>query len=231
MKYLLLLICLTLPVTAEDFFSGLHGGHPPLAHGEVDTHEHAQSADDKGLERLQNNLAEIQNNQEELLLKIREITERINQINKQIRVVNPVLDAVEDRKTLEVVAQVRENQLLIENKLRKLVPQEEGKKSLVKDQKTCFENQKQILHAIAQYNLDRGENLVVSGESELEKLKDQGLLKKVPEDPGCNKSDNYRSDKVGNIWCVVHGHHLGVDGVTPDGEVDSTKAIGTGKCQ
>ena len=98
------------------------------------------------------------------------------------------------------------------------------------NQRACYANQKTVLGALEMYNLDTGENMTVSGETELKTLADKKYLQAVPKDPGCKSEDNYRSDKVGNVWCAFHGNIEGKDGVIPDGDLDDTKAEGTGSC-
>ena len=90
------------------------------------------------------------------------------------------------------------------------------------NQRACYANQKTILGAIEMYNLDYGIQMVITGETELETLKDNKYLQGVPKDPGCKNGDNYRSDSVGNVWCEFHGT---IDGsFIEGGTLDATKA-------
>ena len=73
------------------------------------------------------------------------------------------------------------------------------------NQRACYANQKTILGAIEMYNLDNGTQMVIEGEGELVQLAKDKYLQSVPKDPGCKNQANYKSDKVGNVWCLYHG--------------------------
>ncbi len=73
------------------------------------------------------------------------------------------------------------------------------------NQRACYANQKTILGAIEMYNLDNGTQMVIEGEAELITLAKDKYLQSVPQDPGCKGQANYKSDKVGNVWCLYHG--------------------------
>jgi len=100
------------------------------------------------------------------------------------------------------------------------------------NRRACHANQKTILGALEMYNLDEGKALVISGNTELDLLKNGKYLQSRPTDPGCSGSDNYRSDAVGNVWCQMHGNIGGADGVIDGGELDVTTAElkGEGPC-
>ena len=96
------------------------------------------------------------------------------------------------------------------------------------NQRACYANQKTILGALEMYNLDFGDNLTITTETELQTLTDQKYLQSVPKDPGCKSATaNYQSDIVGNVWCKFHGN---IDGqVIGTGGLDTTAAAG-GTC-
>jgi hypothetical protein len=55
------------------------------------------------------------------------------------------------------------------------------------------------------YDLDHDEQPVINEESDISILVDQGYLEAIPKDSPRQPVSNLRTDKVGNIWCEVHG--------------------------
>ncbi|MBT3786634.1 prepilin-type N-terminal cleavage/methylation domain-containing protein [bacterium] len=96
------------------------------------------------------------------------------------------------------------------------------------NQRSCYANQKTILGALEMYNLDTGKASVISGNTELDQLKNEKFLQSRPTDPGCAESANYRSDDVGNVWCLMHGNIEGEEAVIDGGDLDATTASLTG---
>jgi type II secretion system protein G len=93
------------------------------------------------------------------------------------------------------------------------------------NRRACYANQKTILGALEMYNLDNGTNLTIDSKEKLTMLATQKYLQSAPEDPGCAGADNYKSDAVGNVWCVMHGT---IDGQTIEG--GSANGEGSGTC-
>lgn len=69
----------------------------------------------------------------------------------------------------------------------------------------CKMNQKGLKGALEMYELDHGKPFVIQSRSDLERLAQLGYLSSVPDDPGHEGSDHYRSDECGNVYCLEHG--------------------------
>lgn len=100
------------------------------------------------------------------------------------------------------------------------------------NQRACYANQKTILGALEMYNLDTGENLTVTNGDNLSILAKDKYLQAVPKDPGCKSKgeQNYNSDAVGNVWCLMHGSIEGKGAYIEPGRLDDGGAEGTGTC-
>lgn len=71
--------------------------------------------------------------------------------------------------------------------------------------RACFTNQKTILGALEMYNLDTNKTLIIKNADDMKILLDETYLSGMPKDPGYYKTDSYRSDENGNVWCTNHG--------------------------
>ena len=72
------------------------------------------------------------------------------------------------------------------------------------------------------YNLDNGKQMIIKGETQLTLLATEKYLQGVPRIPVAEGQMNYRSDEVGNVWCLYHG--------TIDGQqIESSASVVTGK--
>jgi hypothetical protein len=71
--------------------------------------------------------------------------------------------------------------------------------------RACMANQKVTMGALEMYELDSGERLQINRKSDMEILVQGGYLRSIPDDPGNQEADTYRSDPCGNVYCLEHG--------------------------
>ncbi|MCO4782369.1 MAG: hypothetical protein KC646_08590 [Candidatus Cloacimonetes bacterium] len=76
--------------------------------------------------------------------------------------------------------------------------------------KECFLIQQNLAKQANKYDEDLSKKLIVTSKKSWTDLVDHKYITSVPKDPECQKSDHYRRDQMGNVFCLHHGSYEGL---------------------